>query len=141
MTISRSSKASTRAQVPEYAAWSWDFLSFWLLGLTFARQIDRVVLEPERNFGDREVGEFDRLREHDVAVAILTSELTGVAEEIDFERPGLKLFRGHGLVVVLLDGNKIEQPEGATGLGDMLGTVGEQKSCGWPSGDTKSRNR
>ena len=59
-------------------------------------------------------------------VTVLASELAGVANEIDFERPGLKLFRRHGLVEGLLDGDEIEQPEGAAGLGDMLGAVGEE---------------
>jgi hypothetical protein len=92
----------------------------------FARQKDGVVGEPERDFGNREVGKIERFLEYLVAVAVLASEDAAMAHEINLERPDLKFFGGNALVVGLDEGDFVQQSVSAAAIGDMLGPVREQ---------------
>ena len=87
----------------------------------------RMVLSvnQRRDFGKREVGKFERLFEHLVAVAVLASEDAGLAHEIGLQRPHLKFFGGHALVVRLDERDFVEQPVSAAVIGDMLRSVRE----------------
>src|SRR5207244_12542687 len=96
-----------------------------LVGSVFARQVNHVVGEIQRDLVKREIGEFDFLGVDDVAVAVVAGERCGVVGP-DSELPDLALFGGNALVVRLDDGDFIKQPVGAGGVGNVLRAVGEQ---------------
>jgi hypothetical protein len=91
----------------------------------FARQIDRVVGKPERNFRQREVGELDFLAEDEVAIAVVAAE-GGCAIVANLQRPHLKLFGGDTRIVRLDDRNLVQQPIGPALVGYLFRAVGEQ---------------
>ena len=66
-------------------------------GLVFARQVDRVVGEPEGDSVRRKVGERDRLLENRVSLPSSQVEHRRPVCSVDLEFPDLKFLGGHGL--------------------------------------------
>jgi len=66
----------------------------------FAREVDRVVFEPERNAGRREIAEFKLLHKDDVVIAVLASE-RGRLVGTNGEFPDLKRLRSDAPVAEL----------------------------------------
>jgi len=91
-----------------------------------ARQVDRVVGEPEGDFCNRKVGVGDRLGENGMSVAVFATEGRGVAGQINGEFPNLKFFADNSLFASLRESDFVEKPASAAVLGDMLRPIGEQ---------------
>jgi len=88
-----------------------------------AGQVDNVVCEIQRDFIQREIGVFDLLGEHDVAVAIVACKSSGSVGTYG-EFPDLKFLGGDSLVVRLNDRDFVEKPIRSTVLGNVLCAVG-----------------
>ena len=88
-----------------------------------AWQVDDVVGEVQSDFLQREIGMFDLLGEHDIAVAIVARKLSGPVGTYG-EFPDLKLLGGNSLVVGLNDRDLVQKPICSTVLGNVLCAVG-----------------
>ena len=85
--------------------------------------MDYPVGEVQRDFVQREIGVLDFLREHDVAVAIITRKRGGSVGTY-CELPDLKFLGGNSLVVGLNDRDFVQKPIRPTVLGNVLRAVG-----------------
>jgi hypothetical protein len=85
--------------------------------------VDDVVGEVQGDFIQREIGIFDSLGEHDVAVAIVARERSGPVGTYG-EFPDLKFLGGNSLVVGLNDRDLVQKPICSTVLGNVARAVG-----------------
>lgn len=93
--------------------------------LMLARQVRGAVREPERDPLHGEVGELNRLFEHDRSVTIF-AEKSCRAVVVDRQGPYLKLFAGHRSLVALRQSNFVKQPICSALVGDVFYTVGKE---------------